>query len=114
MLCVGSMCTRGGIHLFTLLDWYSGSWSLLVLALLEVLIVAWLLGADRLLRLMQHSMGIRIPGPLRVYWLLTWRFISPLCIIVSADTLRTLLRSFLVRYIYNFLELRRSQISPLT
>ena len=41
MLCVGSMCTRGGIHLFTLLDWYSGSWSLLVLALLEVLIVAW-------------------------------------------------------------------------
>ena len=78
-----SMCANGGIHMFTLMDWYSGSWSLLVLALLEVVIVAWLFGADRMLGLMQSQMDIWIPGPLRLYWRLTWRYLSPLCIVVS-------------------------------
>ena len=81
----GSMCARGGIHLFTLMDWYSGSWSLLALALLEVIIVAWVFGAERMLDLMQNSMEIRIAAPLRIYWRLTWRFVSPLCIIVSVQ-----------------------------
>jgi SNF family Na+-dependent transporter len=35
------MCLQGGLYIFVLLDWYSGSWSLLVLAILEVLLVSW-------------------------------------------------------------------------
>ena len=34
-----SLCTnypQGGYYLFILLDWYSGSWSLMLLAILEV------------------------------------------------------------------------------
>ena len=80
------MCAGGGIHLFTLLDWYSGSWSLLVLALLEVGVVGWVFGADRLLALMQDRMQIWIPGPLRIYWRVSWRYVSPLCIIVSGNS----------------------------
>ncbi|KAF0288651.1 Sodium- and chloride-dependent glycine transporter 1 [Amphibalanus amphitrite] len=76
-----SMCANGGIHLFTLMDWYSGSWSLLVLALLEVVIVAWLFGAERMLDLMQQRMNIWIPRPLHAYWRFTWRYLSPLCIV---------------------------------
>ncbi|XP_043232626.1 sodium-dependent dopamine transporter-like [Amphibalanus amphitrite] len=75
------MCANGGIHLFTLMDWYSGSWSLLVLALLEVVIVAWLFGAERMLDLMQQRMNIWIPRPLHAYWRFTWRYLSPLCIV---------------------------------
>ena len=76
------MCTGGGIHLFTLLDWYSCSWSLMVLALLEALLVGWVYGIDRLLQLMQKEMGIRIPRPLQAYLRITLKFITPAIIVV--------------------------------
>ncbi|XP_037091264.1 sodium- and chloride-dependent GABA transporter 2-like [Pollicipes pollicipes] len=76
-----SMCANGGIHLFTLMDWYSGSWSLMVLALLEVLVVAWAFGADRVLTLMEVEMGIRIPRLLRWYWYIMWKYITPVVVV---------------------------------
>ena len=33
--------TQGGYFIFVLMDWYSGSWSLIFLAVLEVILVAW-------------------------------------------------------------------------
>ena len=35
------MCLQGGYYIFVLMDWYSGSWSLILLAVLEVILVAW-------------------------------------------------------------------------
>ena len=32
---------QGGYFIFVLMDWYSGSWSLIFLAVLEVILVAW-------------------------------------------------------------------------
>ena len=71
------MCANGGILMFTLIDWYASSWSLLLMALIEVVLVAWVYGAERLLEKMQHEMQIPIPGVLRFYWLVMWKLITP-------------------------------------
>ena len=49
-LCGLFMCTNGGYYVFTLLDNVAGSWNILVVALLEVVIVAWLYGANKIMR----------------------------------------------------------------
>ena len=41
LLCSVRVETQGGYYIFALMDWYSGSWSLILLAVLEVILVAW-------------------------------------------------------------------------
>ena len=53
-------CYNSGVFVFELFSWYS-SWSLLLLALLEVVLVAWIFGAKRVLgniREMGISLGM--------------------------------------------------------
>ena len=94
------ICLPGGFYLFVLLDWYrycgetggivlekecSGSWSLLLLAVLEVLLVGWVYGAARL-RTDIQAMGIRAGRALSWYWDLTWRLTTPLllsCVLLA-------------------------------
>jgi len=79
------ICLQGGFYLFVLLDWYSGSWSLLLLAVLEVLLVGWVYGAARL-RTDIQAMGIRAGRALSWYWDLTWRLTTPLllsCVLLA-------------------------------
>ena len=52
------MCLQGGFYIFVLLDEYSGSWSLLVLAVVEVVLVGWVYGTDKLI-VDIYSMGIK-------------------------------------------------------
>ena len=82
------MCANGGILMFTLIDWYASSWSLLLLALIEVVLVAWVYGAEQLLEKMQVDMEIPVPKFLRYYWLSMWKFITPAVLFVST-ALRT-------------------------
>ncbi|XP_037073742.1 sodium- and chloride-dependent creatine transporter 1-like [Pollicipes pollicipes] len=82
-----SMCFNGGVLVFALVDHYSVSYSLFAIALVEVLVAAWVFGAERLLELMQKDMGITIPTPLRLYWLVAWKYLIPLvlaCVLVLA------------------------------
>ena len=71
------MTANGGILMFTLIDWYASSWSLLLLALIEVVLVAWLYGAEDLLEKMQTEMDIPIPRFLYYYWFVMWKFVTP-------------------------------------
>jgi solute carrier family 6 amino acid transporter-like protein 5/7/9/14 len=80
------MCLQGGLYIFVLMDWYSGSWSLIFLAVLEVLVVAWLYGVQRLRRDIHH-MGIRTPRAVAFYWDVSWRALCPLllsCVMVAS------------------------------
>ena len=52
------MCLQGGFYIFVLLDEYSGSWSLLLLAVVEVVLVGWVYGTDKL-TMDIYSMGIK-------------------------------------------------------
>ncbi|XP_033764045.1 sodium- and chloride-dependent glycine transporter 2-like [Pecten maximus] len=64
---------QGGIYVLTLIDWYCASVSVMFLSLLEVVVIAWVYGADRLMKDIEMMIGYR-PNPL---WKIMLRFIAP-------------------------------------
>jgi len=75
-----SMCSRGGIFMFDLIDWYSASWSLLVLAVTEIILLMYCYGYKRILDNISE-MGIKMPVVLKYYWLSMWMFVTPAVLI---------------------------------
>ncbi|XP_022103092.1 sodium- and chloride-dependent glycine transporter 1-like [Acanthaster planci] len=68
------MTTRGGIYLLTLMDNYSAGFSLLLIALLECLVIAYVYGIRRFNR----DMTVMVPAGLGPYWKLTIMLFAPL------------------------------------
>ena len=73
-------CLNGGVFIFELVSWYSALWSLVVLALLEVICVAWMYGTQPFIANLAE-MGIFL-GFSSHYWKFTWRCISPLLLLL--------------------------------
>ena len=71
-----SFTCPGGIHMFHLFNASAPSWNLLLLALIEVIVVGWNYGADRLLQNLDE-MGMKIHPILKVYWKVCWIFTTP-------------------------------------
>ena len=80
-LCGLSMCTKGGLYMFTLFADYSASWNLLILAFLEVILVSWCYGADNFLNNIKE-MGMKLPWLIKMYWKMCWMFITPIILLV--------------------------------
>jgi len=79
---LGLTCTsRGGLFMFSLIDWYASSWGLLVCAVTEVLLVMYLYGWRNFMENIEE-MGIRIPKVLKGYWLLMWMVVTPAVLIL--------------------------------
>lgn len=79
------MCMQGGLYIFVLFDEYSGSWSLLILAVLEVVVVGWVYGTERFTMDIYH-MGIQTSRLISHYWVFTWKVSTPLilsCVLVA-------------------------------
>lgn len=81
-----SCCTQGGMYVLTIMDNYSASYSVLVIALTECLVLMWVYGYDRfkkdIYQMLEKKIGI--------YWLVMWKFITPLALVVI--TLFTLIK----------------------
>ncbi|KAL9967788.1 hypothetical protein ACROYT_G026081 [Oculina patagonica] len=83
VLCVllflmGFSCvTNGGIYVFNLFDSFSAGLSLLFIVFLELIVVAWIYGADRFSRDVEDMIG----HPLSKWWLICWKYISPLMVL---------------------------------
>lgn len=71
-----TMCTRGGIFMFELINWYSASWGLLICAIVEIVIVMYFYGYRNLLDNIEE-MGLKIPTIMKYYWLSMWMFVTP-------------------------------------
>ena len=71
-----SMVTQGGLYMFTLIDSTAFSWNLLLFALLEVLLAAWIYGVDPFFKNLEE-MNIRLWGPVKWYWIVCWKFVTP-------------------------------------
>lgn len=71
------LCCPGGIYMFTLIDTFSASWSLLILALGEVILIVYVYGVHNFLNNISE-MGIRIPKILVLYWRINWQVFTPL------------------------------------
>jgi solute carrier family 6 amino acid transporter-like protein 5/7/9/14 len=79
---LGLTCTsRGGLFMFSLIDWYASSWGLLICAVTEVLLVMYLYGWRNFMDNIEE-MGIRIPKVLKGYWLLMWLVVTPAVLIL--------------------------------
>jgi len=78
-VCGIPMCTTGGIHLFTIFDKKCTS-SLLLLSLVEVILVAWVYGAEKFLGNIKE-MSVPMPRVFFYYWKLMWIVVSPIILI---------------------------------
>ncbi|CAK5056548.1 unnamed protein product [Meloidogyne enterolobii] len=88
-LCGLVMCTRAGIFYFNLFDDYTASFSMMLLVLLELVLVAHIYGLSNYVIDLQIMMGpaknwlTKIYGPTGICIQIIWRFIAPLLIIVK-------------------------------
>ena len=76
-----SMVTKGGKDLLDLIAGAAFSWNVLLIALLEVLVVAWMFGADTFWDSIEE-MGIRRRPFVKWYWIVCWKFITPLILAI--------------------------------
>lgn len=77
------MVFDGGIYLFTLMDWNTASWAILLIGIAEVGVVGWCYGCNKFLRNIAE-MQMRFNLSLRRYWWLSWVVLAPITCLVSA------------------------------
>ncbi|XP_061942078.1 sodium- and chloride-dependent glycine transporter 2-like isoform X7 [Apis cerana] len=76
------MVFDGGIYLFTLMDWNTASWAILLIGIAEVGVVGWCYGCNKFLRNIAE-MQMRFNLLLRRYWWLSWVVLAPItCLVV--------------------------------
>lgn len=75
------MCCNGGVYMFTLIDTFSASWSLLILAFFEVVLVVYVYGFSNFMSNVSE-MGIKVPKILRYYWKISWYVFTPLLLLL--------------------------------
>ncbi|XP_060083068.1 sodium- and chloride-dependent glycine transporter 1-like [Ylistrum balloti] len=72
-------CTQAGPYMFQLVDWYLPTWSVVVIALLEVIAIMWCYGGHRVDHGLQDMIGRKMPHVFRV----AAAYISPvLCLLL--------------------------------
>ena len=74
-----SMTTNGGYYMFDLFNQVCASWNILLIALIEVVVVAWLYGGNRMIDDI-IKMDIWMPKIMQIYWKLCWYFVTPILI----------------------------------
>ncbi|XP_037036283.1 sodium- and chloride-dependent GABA transporter 2-like [Bradysia coprophila] len=70
------MVCNGGIYMFTLLDWHTASWAILLLGTAEVVVISWVYGIQRTFDNLA-DMNIRFHKIIRAYWWAVWVVLTP-------------------------------------
>ena len=81
--------TKGGIYILTLVNWYSGSYNLMIISLFELIGVCYIYGINNFRHDIEMMVGKQHPA-FWIYWYVCWCFVTPLAItfivIMSAVT----------------------------
>ena len=64
---------QGGIYIFNLFNWQSAGFSLVFVALVEIITVGWLFGTDRLNAMLAQMVGYK-PA---LWWSICWKYLTP-------------------------------------
>ncbi|XP_062568817.1 sodium- and chloride-dependent glycine transporter 2-like [Saccostrea cucullata] len=72
-----ALVTNGGIYVLTLMDAYSGSYSLLFVCFSELVAISWVYGWRRFSEDIEMMLGFK-PN---IYWIATWTVIAPVFIV---------------------------------
>ncbi|CAH0552494.1 unnamed protein product [Brassicogethes aeneus] len=70
------MCFGGGVYIFTLLEWNTASWAILLIGFTEVVAVSWCYGCHRFMDNMA-SMDMTMGKVAKWYWWACWAVITP-------------------------------------
>ncbi|XP_058791159.1 sodium- and chloride-dependent GABA transporter 2-like [Phymastichus coffea] len=70
------MIFNGGAYLFTLMDWNTAAWAILLIGFAELILPAWLYGCDRLF-VDLSDMGMKFGRTLQAYWRFSWMVAGP-------------------------------------
>lgn len=70
------MCYSGGIYIFTLLEWNTASWAILLIGFAEIVSVSWCYGCNRFLDNMA-AMDMKLGWFQRKMWWVLWVIIAP-------------------------------------
>lgn len=76
------MCCNGGVYIFTLMEWNTASWAILLIGVAEVGVVAWAYGCTRFLNDMA-AMKITLSKYTQWYWWICWVILTPISLVVS-------------------------------
>ncbi|KAG7196773.1 hypothetical protein KM043_013113 [Ampulex compressa] len=68
--------TNAGMYWLQLMDKYAANWSVLVIAISECILVAWIYGADRFLDDVQEMIGLQ-SRLWRFFWTWMWKVVTP-------------------------------------
>lgn len=71
------MTCNGGVYLFTLIEWHTASWAILLIGFSEVVVLSWVYGINRTLKNIDE-MGIKLSAFMRMYWKVIWVAVTPL------------------------------------
>ncbi|XP_069668655.1 sodium- and chloride-dependent glycine transporter 2-like isoform X2 [Periplaneta americana] len=74
------MCCSGGVYLFTLMDWNTASWAILIIGLAEVILVAWVYGCQNFLDNIAE-MSMPFSKFTRCYWSVSWMVLAPVSLL---------------------------------
>lgn len=71
------MTCPGGVYLFTLMEWHTASWAILLLGLAEVVIFSWVYGIEKTFALI-YEMGMKFSNAIKYFWMAVWMVITPI------------------------------------
>lgn len=71
------MTCPGGVYLFTLMEWHTASWAILLLGLAEVVIFSWVYGIEKTFDLI-YEMGMKFSNAIKYFWMAVWIVITPI------------------------------------
>jgi solute carrier family 6 (neurotransmitter transporter, glycine) member 5/9 len=71
------MTCNGGVYLFTLMDWHTASWAILLLGFAEVVVFSWVYGMERTLENIKE-MGMKFNKFVTIYWKSVWIVVTPI------------------------------------
>ncbi|KAH9491471.1 Sodium- and chloride-dependent glycine transporter 1 [Bulinus truncatus] len=74
------VCTEGGMYVLQLMDTYSASFAVFIMAILECLIIGWIYGADRFLKDIETMIGHK-SRPWHYFFIFFWKFLTPATLI---------------------------------
>lgn len=71
------MTSNGGVYLFTLMEWHTASWAILLIGFAEIVIFSWVYGIGKTFENI-HEMGMRLSIVTKMYWRSVWLVITPI------------------------------------
>ncbi|XP_041363462.1 sodium-dependent proline transporter-like [Gigantopelta aegis] len=80
-----TLTTQGGIYMLDLMDNYSGSWNVMLIAIVECIAIVYVYGAFRFLRDIETMVGQKVCGIFpwamwKYWWVVCWAVLTPVIV----------------------------------